>query len=151
MERGRETATGLRRAEEGRGRRSEAAMSRRKEERRAEQWRDLSLFSCALLDQVAQSIRPQNLLRTRGKARGEGEIKVLVLQTFVHVSFFSTSSLLFSNAQSLLIFLESGTAGHWLSSAGGSDWEDPSSKLFNNLRIICNVSSDNQSEFYKAQ
>ena len=83
VERGRETRL-RRRREEIRDRRSEAAMSRWKEKRRREQWRDLSEDSCVLVYQVAKSIRPQNLLRTRGKPRREGEIEELVFHTFVH-------------------------------------------------------------------
>ena len=58
-----------------------------KEKRRTQQRRDLSgdRFNCSVLvDQVAKSLRPQNLFRPRGE-RGQGEIEKLVFETFVHV------------------------------------------------------------------
>ena len=78
------TVTRLR-TKESRGR-SEAVRGW-KEKRRTEQRRDLSGdgFKCSVLvDQVAESVRPQNLLRPRGE-RWQGEIEKLVSETFVHV------------------------------------------------------------------
>ena len=70
------------RTKESRGR-SEAVRGW-KEKRRAEQGRDLSGDCSVLVDQVAESVRPQNLLRPRGE-RWQGEIQKLVFETFVHV------------------------------------------------------------------
>ena len=75
------TVTRLR-TKESRGR-SEAVRGW-KEKRRTEQRRDLSGDCSVLVDQVAESVRPQNLLRPRGE-RWQGEIEKLVSETFVHV------------------------------------------------------------------
>ena len=75
------TVTRLR-TKESRGR-SEAVRGW-EEKRRAEQGRDLSGDCSVLVDQVAESVRPQNLLRPRGE-RWQGEIEKLVFETFVHV------------------------------------------------------------------
>ena len=87
MERGREAVTRLKTKESRGG--SEAMRGGWKEKRRTEERRDLNRFNCSVVvvvvvDQVAKSIRPQNLLRTRVE-RGQGEIEKLVSQTFVHL------------------------------------------------------------------